>query len=84
MDTDRPELDRLMKDAARHWFDVVLVWKLDRFGRSVGEFTQQCAALSSLGIPFIATSQGPATGRAKRTPNASIHHDGGGRTSSVS
>src|SRR6516165_1296954 len=31
----RPELDRLMRDAALRRFDVVLVYKLDRFGRSV-------------------------------------------------
>src|ERR1051326_4948895 len=31
----RPELDRLMKDAGLRRFDVVSVWKLDRFGRSV-------------------------------------------------
>jgi DNA invertase Pin-like site-specific DNA recombinase len=31
----RPELNRLMADAKRRRFDVVLVWKLDRFGRSL-------------------------------------------------
>jgi DNA invertase Pin-like site-specific DNA recombinase len=31
----RPQLDQLMKDAALRRFDAVLVWKLDRFGRSV-------------------------------------------------
>ena len=31
----RPELNRLMADAKRRRFDVVLVWKLDRFGRSM-------------------------------------------------
>lgn len=31
----RPELDRLMSDAHRRRIDVVLVWKLDRFGRSL-------------------------------------------------
>jgi len=31
----RPELNRLMADAKRRKFDVVLVWKLDRFGRSL-------------------------------------------------
>ena len=30
-----PELNRLMADAKRRKFDVVLVWKLDRFGRSL-------------------------------------------------
>lgn len=31
----RPELDRLMVDAHRRRFDVVAVWKFDRFARSV-------------------------------------------------
>src|ERR1700722_15596802 len=31
----RPELDRLMADAHRRKFDLVIVWKFDRFARSV-------------------------------------------------
>ena len=31
----RPELNRLMTDAHRRHFDVVLCWKVDRFGRSL-------------------------------------------------
>src|SRR5215472_15091844 len=31
----RPELDRLMADAHRRRLDVVVVWKFDRFARSV-------------------------------------------------
>src|SRR5690242_21844643 len=30
----RPELNRLMADAKRRKFDVVLVWKLDQIGRA--------------------------------------------------
>ena len=30
----RPGLDRLMADARQRRFDAVLVWKLDRFGRT--------------------------------------------------
>jgi len=63
----RPELDRLMKDAAQHCFDVVLVWKLDRFGRSLPHSIQQLRALSSCHIPFIATSQGLDTSQANPT-----------------
>jgi putative DNA-invertase from lambdoid prophage Rac len=54
---NRPGLDKLMADARQRRFDAVLVWKLDRFGRSL----VHCASiqeLSSLGIRFIATSQG--------------------------
>lgn len=57
----RPELDRLMRDAAQHRFDAVLVWKLDRFGRSVLHLSQALAALDSHGIRFVAVSQGVDT-----------------------
>ena len=30
---DRPEFQHMIKDSAKKIFDVVLVWKLDRFGR---------------------------------------------------
>jgi len=54
---NRPALDRLMTAAARRDFDCVLVWKLDRFGRSVLHLSQQLAALTSYGVRFIAVSQ---------------------------
>lgn len=31
----RPALDQLMRDARRRKFDVLLVWRLDRLGRSL-------------------------------------------------
>jgi DNA invertase Pin-like site-specific DNA recombinase len=31
----RPHLDPLMKDARHRLFDIVLVWKFDRFARSL-------------------------------------------------
>ena len=34
--TGRPGLDKLLQDAARAKFDVVMVWALDRLGRSSG------------------------------------------------
>jgi putative DNA-invertase from lambdoid prophage Rac len=54
----RPQLDRLMQDAAQRRFDGVLVYKLDRFGRSVLNLNQNLAALTSYGVRFVATSQG--------------------------
>ena len=53
----RPALDRLMGAAARREFDCVLVWKIDRFGRSVLHLSQQLAALTNYGVRFIAVSQ---------------------------
>jgi putative DNA-invertase from lambdoid prophage Rac len=54
----RPALDRLMAAASRRDFDCVLVWKIDRFGRSVLHLSQQLASLTSYGVRFIAISQG--------------------------
>jgi putative DNA-invertase from lambdoid prophage Rac len=54
----RPALDKLMTAAARREFDCVLVYKIDRFGRSVLHLSQQLAALTSYGVRFIAVSQG--------------------------
>jgi DNA invertase Pin-like site-specific DNA recombinase len=31
----RPELDALLREAHRRYFDVVVVWRFDRFARSV-------------------------------------------------
>jgi len=63
----RPGLDRLMGDARQRRFDVVVVWKLDRFGRSVLHLNQQLAALDSYGIRFIAASQGLDTDKSNPT-----------------
>ena len=41
----RPQLDRLMADAAKHRFDCLAVFKIDRFGRSVLHLNQQLATL---------------------------------------
>ncbi len=54
----RPALDRLMAAAGRRQFDCILVWKVDRFGRSVLHLSQQLAALTSSGVRFIAISDG--------------------------
>ncbi len=55
--TNRPQLDRLMKDARIRRFDAVVVWKLDRWGRSLAHLVQSVQELSSLGIRFVAITQ---------------------------
>src|SRR6202162_1558704 len=55
--SSRPALDRMMHDAAQHRFDCIVVYKIDRFGRSVLHLNQQLATLTSYGVRFIATSQ---------------------------
>jgi DNA invertase Pin-like site-specific DNA recombinase len=49
----RPALNQLMSDAARRKFDSVLVWKLDRFGRSLRHLVNALAEFEALGVAFI-------------------------------
>jgi DNA invertase Pin-like site-specific DNA recombinase len=49
----RPELNRLMCDAHRRHFDAVLVWKIDRFGRSLKHLVNALADLSAYGVAFV-------------------------------
>jgi DNA invertase Pin-like site-specific DNA recombinase len=49
----RPDLNRLMADAHRRHFDVVLCWKVDRFGRSLKHLVNALADLDSYGIAFV-------------------------------
>lgn len=49
----RPALNRLMEDAISRKFDVVLVWKLDRFGRSLKHLVNALADLEALGVAFV-------------------------------
>jgi DNA invertase Pin-like site-specific DNA recombinase len=53
----RPELDRLLQDARIRRVDVVVVWKLDRWGRSVAASVKSIQELISLGVRFIAITQ---------------------------
>jgi len=53
----RPGLDRLMADCQQRLVDVVLVWKFDRFARSVTHLTQALETFQALGIDFVSYSQ---------------------------
>src|ERR1700681_561757 len=49
----RPSLNRLMSDAWRRRVDAVLVWRIDRFGRSLKHLVNALAELAALGVAFI-------------------------------
>jgi DNA invertase Pin-like site-specific DNA recombinase len=53
----RPELDRLMADAHKRKFDVVVVWKFDRFARSVSHLLHALETFNALGIAFVSLSE---------------------------
>jgi DNA invertase Pin-like site-specific DNA recombinase len=53
----RPELDRLMADAHKRRFDVVIVWRFDRFARSVSHLLRALETFHALGIAFVSLSE---------------------------
>lgn len=55
--TSRPELDRMLKDMRAKCFDVVVVWKFDRLGRSTQHLLQVLEELKNKNVRLIATSQ---------------------------
>ena len=69
----RPELDRLMRDAAMAKFSTVLVWKLDRFGRSVRHCLDGIEALRAHGVRFLAVSQSIDTDESNPTARLLLH-----------
>jgi DNA invertase Pin-like site-specific DNA recombinase len=53
----RPELDRLMGEAHRRRFDSVVVWKFDRFARSVSHLLRALENFKALGVEFVSLSE---------------------------
>ncbi len=57
----RPQLDALMAGARRRRFDAVLVWKFDRFARSVKHLVDSLEEFRALGIDFVSYTEGVDT-----------------------
>ena len=57
MKDSRPELNRLMADAHKRLFDAVVVWRFDRFARSVSHLLRALETFGSLGIQFVSLSE---------------------------
>jgi DNA invertase Pin-like site-specific DNA recombinase len=53
----RPEVNRLMADAHKRRFDVVCVWRFDRFARSVSHLLRALETFKALGIDFVSYSE---------------------------
>lgn len=58
----RPALDRLMEAASRRLVDGVLVWKFDRFARSMSHLVSALQNFSECGISFTSYTEGIDTG----------------------
>jgi DNA invertase Pin-like site-specific DNA recombinase len=64
----RPSLDRLMRAAKRRAFDIVLVYRYDRFARSLKHLVNALCEFDSLGIHFVSLHEGVDTS----TPNGKL------------
>jgi DNA invertase Pin-like site-specific DNA recombinase len=64
----RPELNRLMADAKRRRFDAVIVYRYDRFARSLRQLVNGLEEFRSLGIEFVSLHEGVDTS----TPNGRL------------
>jgi len=53
----RPQLDRLIADAHKRRFEVIVVWKFDRFARSVSHLLRALENFRALGIEFVSLSE---------------------------
>ena len=64
----RPALNRLLADARRRRFDTVLVYRYDRFARSLRQLVNALAEFDALGIHFVSLHEGVDTS----TPNGRL------------
>jgi len=55
--SDRPGLNALIRDARRGAFDVVVVWRFDRFARSIEQLVLALAEFRTLGIDFVSSQE---------------------------
>jgi len=56
-DRQRPDFERMLRDASSGAFDVLVVWKFDRLARSVLTFERAVRGLTSSGIEFASLSE---------------------------
>jgi len=53
----RPKHEQVMKAARRRETDIVLVWRLDRWGRSVADLALTLKELNELGVAFVSLTE---------------------------
>lgn len=53
----RPAFDQMLKDAVRREFDILMVWSIDRFGRSVLHVANAMAELDAAGVTLYSDQQ---------------------------
>ena len=59
---NRPDFQRMIKDSAKGLFDVVLVWKLDRFARNRYDSAHYKAQLKKFGVRVLSATKNISEG----------------------
>jgi len=59
---DRPEFQKMIRDSAKKQFDVVLVWKLDRFARNRLDSATYRAVLKRNGVSVVSVKESISEG----------------------
>ena len=59
---NRPEFQRMIKDSAKKGFDVVIVWKLDRFARNRFDSAKYKAALKKNNVRVVSATEAISEG----------------------
>jgi putative DNA-invertase from lambdoid prophage Rac len=64
----RPQREAMLKAARRRELDIIMVWRLDRWGRSLLDLIGTLQELNELGVGFVSLSEAldltTASGRA--------------------
>jgi len=60
----RPELDRLLDDCRKRYVDAVVVYRYDRFARSLRQLVNALEEFRGLGIDFVSLHEGVDTSTA--------------------
>ena len=53
----RPKREKLLRLARKRKIDCILVWRLDRFGRSLADLITTLDELNSLGVSFVSLNE---------------------------
>ena len=64
----RPQLDQLIAGCRKRWFDAVVVYRYDRFARSLRQLVNALGEFDALGIQFVSLHEGVDTS----TPNGRL------------
>jgi DNA invertase Pin-like site-specific DNA recombinase len=59
---DRPDFQRMIKDSTKGIFDVIIVWKLDRFVRNCHDSTHYKAIIRKNGVKVISAPEAISEG----------------------